>query len=40
MAETPGVGHPAPARVFPAQVSGGVNVREKFGEPFRVGRCR
>ena len=38
MAEVPGVGHPAPVRVLPAQMSGGVNVREKFGESFIVGR--
>jgi hypothetical protein len=40
MAEARGLGHPAPVRVLPAQVSGGVNVREKFGEPFVVGRHR
>jgi hypothetical protein len=38
MAEAPDLGHPAPVRVLPAQVSGGVNVREKFGESFVVGR--
>jgi DNA-binding NarL/FixJ family response regulator len=36
MTEAPGLGHPAPVRVLPAQVSGGVNVREKFGECFSV----
>ena len=34
MTEAPGLGHPAPVRVLPAKVSGGVNVREKFGESF------
>ena len=38
MAEVPGLGHPAPVRGLPAQVSGGVNVREKFGESFVIGR--
>jgi hypothetical protein len=38
MAEVPGLGAPAPVRGLPAQVSGGVNVREKFGESFRAGR--
>jgi hypothetical protein len=35
-----GLGHPAPARVPPAQVSGVVNVREKSGESFGVPRYR
>ena len=30
--EVPVLGHPAPVRGLPAQMNGGVNVREKFGE--------
>jgi hypothetical protein len=37
MAEVPGLGHPEPVGALPAQVSGGVNVGEKFGEPLIVG---
>jgi hypothetical protein len=38
MAQVPGLGHPAPVRGPPAQVIGGVNVREKFRESFSVAR--
>ena len=40
MAEGAGLGHPAPVGVLPAQVSGGVNVGEKFGESLIAERCR
>ena len=38
MAEPPRLGHPAPVRELAAQASGGVNVREKFGETFATTR--